>query len=1188
MQLNQISHIDNTNCNICLKSNKCIHKTRKQFISRCLPFNNFDETKKNILNFDKTSYIYFYKKNIATYYLKKDFSIKLIKPSASYIKLAAPLFENINILSEDILLRKFNIDDIEIPGYYLFCNYTHIFNIFTTYYKLFFNNIQENIKSNIKLKLHNLEEQLKNIIQQHKDINKLLYKSKEYKDLDGKIGKIQQKLKLSTDTFDLIQLQKELKDLQDELTSLLNTPKYTKGIKALEDLNIKKLDLIKKIYNIKEQTTLEKTINNIFQINDDNNFIKLSYMFNIFNISLLCENYFSIIKLLYKNIIEIEDIINIFKDFNLVNIYYLVNYYKTQIQKKNIEHEFMDLSVKNTNNLNKSDIYNTIIDIEHQMSNITKINIDNIYKELHIQLIYIQLILNEIEQYIPNYKKLFLMAIISYRNYNNLINSTWGYLNKKYIKDFIVNNTTITYRKESKESKESNESITLKKYYKTELPILYENDTVTYKNVNYGNCMENTILQFLKVLFWNRNNNNYDFNKIKEIINDEHEIFIKSQFKNISNEKTLKFINKWTKFITELPNNNFGNYNFLRPQYKVEINPTLDNLIIALKYLIKWKNNNEQNNTKFMTELITKINKDYKINITSTNISDKLELIFNEKVYIINLKHNAHASFEGTNDEILDILNLPKYDNAQNTKLNESFVSFSNLNAYIIYSYFSKKNELFETYINKIDKREKTQLIDKFIVKFTKNIQVMNDLINYYQNILEPENNDKICGIIIDNIISGSFTYNKNKIDELLLNNNIMFILNFNNAKKILHYIKSNKIDSTFYMQHLYEYKVLQKFSDQNWCTIIINHINYYIDIIIKYPTLLNNCGSLVWISIFYTFNKTNDLSLKSKIEQVIRTKYIFLGSNINTIIQLIINNILEIEWETIFKSIKIDLDLAPNNTINDFFIYILQNINNGKLYNLWINTETWNNYLLLINYMLYKNTNYNRKNYNDVNTSLQLSLYLDKIFTIQDIIWDKLDYLLRILIKYDIFDNYYDLILTNNIHNKFSNDIYTSLLVHQHKIFDVLIKRNQLSNNLCYYLLQNIYNKSNIITNFINLIPRIKTYEIYKNWTEIIWLYIIKINDLFILFVYIIFTSNIINHKNIQECIISAYGRNKIFRYIIETNNYKKLPNNIWSNINSINDIEYNIFKYLHENNLYKKLPEDIKIYAVENFKFD
>jgi len=48
MQLNQISHIDNTNCNICLVSNTCIHETRNKFIKRCLPFNNFDETKRNI------------------------------------------------------------------------------------------------------------------------------------------------------------------------------------------------------------------------------------------------------------------------------------------------------------------------------------------------------------------------------------------------------------------------------------------------------------------------------------------------------------------------------------------------------------------------------------------------------------------------------------------------------------------------------------------------------------------------------------------------------------------------------------------------------------------------------------------------------------------------------------------------------------------------------------------------------------------------------------------------------------------------------------------------------------------------------------------------------------------------------------------------------------------------------------
>ena len=68
MKINQISHIDNTNCNICLKTNKCIHKTRKTFIKECLPFNNFDETKKNILNFDKTNWWWRFF-NLKKYYL---------------------------------------------------------------------------------------------------------------------------------------------------------------------------------------------------------------------------------------------------------------------------------------------------------------------------------------------------------------------------------------------------------------------------------------------------------------------------------------------------------------------------------------------------------------------------------------------------------------------------------------------------------------------------------------------------------------------------------------------------------------------------------------------------------------------------------------------------------------------------------------------------------------------------------------------------------------------------------------------------------------------------------------------------------------------------------------------------------------------------------------------------------------
>ncbi len=1108
---NEISHIDNTKCNQCITTNKCIHKSRRKFINRCLPFNNFDESKKNILNFDKTSYIYFYKKNIATYYLKKDFSIKLIN-----IK---PLpYENIDILTEEILITVFNINNIEIPGYYLFCNYIHTFNIFTTYYGEWFNLYNNNI-INDTLKLKNLEKEYDKyniIIENMKEESGYYIIESENKDIYQYINKYELKLKLEKKIYELNEhyinnINKELiykknnkiiekiniwknklKDNKQNLKLILNDLKINKeyidctnNLKILSNQHKELSEHINKCK--KEQIIVKKMIDNIFQINKDNNFIKLSYMFNIFNISLLCEKYFDIIKLLFSDYIIIDDIIEIFKDFSLVNIYYLINYKKNikQIYKDENFMNFMNNKFSHNNDSKpqkkNKDIYDNIIKIEHNMNNITEINIINIYKDLHVQIVYIHKFLNEIEKIIPNYKKLFLMAIISYRNNNTLINNTWGFLNKNYIYNFIINNKKFKYL--------YNNNILLNKYYKPELPILYENDSVTYKNINYGNCMENTIFQFLKVIFWNMETNTYNFNKIKEIINEEHFDFINNIFINITNEKSLTFINKWVEFITEITyTNNFGDYNFDNKIHRVEIKPILNNLVIALKYLIRWNDTNIDNIT-FMTKLITNINKDYKI-IINTNInSDKIELIFNEKKYIIELDHLEHASFVGSKydeNNILDQITSEQVytDNLQSEYLDTTIISFSNLNAYIIYSYFYNKNDLFNIYITKLDKNEKIYLINAYIKRFKNLDKIIYYLISNYKHILEKDNITNICNKIVLEIL------NSYSIDKLLLKLNKDIILEFSNDNiiQILKY-NNNNIKKKFILK-LKENEIYKHFNKELWIQIIdLDNIFYnFIDILDF--SIFYDWGISEWISMFYFYNKTPLLDIKNKIEELIRTKY-RANFKIDFYIQFKIIAISEYEWINIFKNSNMSLD---------FFIYISQFIKNKKLYTKWYNDDTWNYFLIMINHILNYNTDYNF-----INKNLDISSYLDKIFIKKNIIWNKLDKFLKTLIYDDIFDKYYEHIIVNKIYDKFSLHIYNILLNQNHKIIYDLIINNECikwSEDLWEILINNI--------NFIKLIPFIKTYERYKNWTENIWLIIINQSNIICLFKNIILQENL------------------------------------------------------------------------------
>ena len=1236
--INKISHIVNENCTNCIKTDTCIHKTRNKFIKECLPFNNFDETKKNILNFDRTSYIYFYKNNVATYYLKKDFSIKLIKPSSTFIKSAPPLFEDIDILSKEILTCVFNIDDIEIPGYYLFCNNTHIFNIFTTYYGEWiadsnntiiidmenleklqkeykkYNNVIKKIKAiykyndieseNIKIyKYKNIYELQLKALELNKlnelplnelplnelplnalPLNELPLNALQSKEINKEI--IHYKTKKIID--ELYTLNKKLKANKQKLKLILEELKknkeYIKYDNKLKVINKDIKNLTESIENTKfNLSSLLKTINNIFQINNTNNFIKLSYMFNIFNISLLCEKYFDIVKLLLdKKDIIIEDIIEIFKDFSLVNIYYLINY-KKNIKQINNDKIFMNNKVKSTNlnnisNDDKNDIYKNIITIEQNMNNITEIDNIDIYYELHQQLKYIHIILNKLEVYIPNYKKIFLMAIITYRNKNNLINNTWGYLNKKYIYDFIKNNTKYVY----------SESDTLIKYYTPELPILYEYDSVTYKNVNYGNCMENTIFQFLKVLFWNRETKNYDFNKIKEIINDKYINFITNMFTDIYNEKTLIFINKWVEFITEITNDKiYSDYIFDEQIARVEIKPILNNLIIALKYLIKMNDNND-NNITFMSKLITKINKDYKIIIDSEINNDKIELIFNEKIYIIILDHTRHAYFEGIlyedynnilndlNESDLDESDLDENDldesDLDENDLDESdlvendtipnfvyklvnylceyqHITFSNMNAYIIYLYICNNNHIFYSYITKINNREKVYLINIFINKFKRLNSVMYYLISKFKNILESENISNICDKIIDNII---FEYNKhfniskfliniqklsnhkdildtnniskigniitdnisdnytdilnfsNNIRKIADNKNIIDLLSTDNIYTILNLnIYINTIDKSYLIIKLKNYDLYTKFSNELWLKLIYDYkmIFELINIILEDLSIIDKWSSSEWISLIYIYtdikyNRDLDsynILLLSNIEKLLQYKY-----NSSEEPDEIINNVIfymtEAEWINIFTNIDFNL-------YTSFYKGISKNIFSSELYRNWNNDDTWFKYLININNMLSSDDN------EELILHIKSTLPLEYIFT-KNINWSELNTFLVQLFYYnpDIAYNPdigYTQIVTYKVYDYFSIDVYNILFIKQAKIIYYLIKSNE-----CSKWSYDIWHL--LILSYNMYIPYIIKFNRYLNWNEDIWLIIINNEYLLGMFYNVIIQDNI------------------------------------------------------------------------------
>ena len=1209
--INEISHINNKNCNTCIKTNVCIFKNRKQFLKKCLPFNNFNETKKNILNFDKTSYIYYYNSKTLTYYLDKHFMLHNYKSKI-------PQKENINIFTKEILFCKFNIDTIEIPGYYLFCNYTHIFNIFTNYYEIFIkkkNNKLDKIIDKFIIDRDIKHKKIKDFNIEIKKINKnLTHIKSKIIDTGKKIKSISQDMSLDeqikTNQINI------LKQHNSKLQNIINTKLESFKTKIM--ITSKEIDRINSEINKtnKEIDIFKQIIKDIISMDNQQNFIKLSYKFNIFNISLLCENYFDIIKLLFSDHIIIEDIISIFKDFSLVNIYYLVNYYKKNLSIKNINQDFMsnkvcnDDIINNSANMNNSAIYNNIIHNEKQMKNITDININDIYRILHIQLIYIQEVLNNIEQYIPNYKKLFLMAIISYRNNIDLINNTWGLLNKKYIMDYIKNN--ISYIINNKDQQNN-----INYYYKKNELILYEGTHITYNTQPYGNCMENMIFQFLKVLFWNKEIKSYDKTIIKNLIRQELYSYIIDFFNNINDEKNITFINNWLIFITELPfdciNNkynfivNYDNYDFIKPDYNAEINPTINNLIIALKYLMnddiimnnRITNNNSITNidhimndyNKFLTNIITKINENYtckifeKINIKYNKQSTVIELNFNLQIYTFELVDIEHAFFSiSNNNNILSNFSLNYKQNTLFNYLKYSDITFSNLNAYIIYLYFIKYKDIYYNYILKINETEKSLIIQQFIdtVKYIYTNTFFYNIIINCQKVLKKSDITYILDMIIIKITENTDGKKLINIGELANNTIIMKLLSESNIYNILIILNPKKLNDQ--TSEDFNDESSEDFNDESskdFNDELSEDLNDELsedfneesreDLNKESNEELNK--ELIKINRLFISNIIfNNLYLTFSIDMWIKilnipteTQYYFLSKLLNTFIiqnwglyewlclkQLYINNIIKEEYKEILYNIlntleieytekdwdNLFLDILKSSKILDVIINILITSN---VYKQWENNDTWNHFVAVLN----TNMKY-----------LSLLQPIIPVMLTKDIDWQLYSNFWQSIINFYDINIYKNLIIEHKIYTKWSSYIY-NLLIFKHKtlIIDILQnnKPNELSNAI--WLIIFIFNTDSTITDIII------NNGVCKSWNINIWRQIIEKN------LFNKFIDNIIESKIYNEWDLDMWkliNSNNLFNTIIDNlSNYEIINSfNLISNILILN-LNFNFYTF-------------------------
>jgi hypothetical protein len=399
----------------------------------------------------------------------------------------------------------------------------------------------------------------------------------------------------------------------------------------------------------------KKVIENIFRLNN-NKFIGFSITFNIFNVALFTHTFFDILKVFFicfemlegkskkidANVVS-ESVKNIYQNKELLCKLYDLAVYKKEIftmsNKNKDRDDFLkepfgcdnpkyDSKQKNIIGLENHN-YGQIYDTKYNsVINLLKQNVINIATELFNFSKNMDLL---------NYKYMFIMSILRYRLENKYITAGWSFSISKTVNQL--------YEHINKTGKITNLTNDQKRYFIKDntFPNVYEFLFVTYKEKQYGNCMENVIFQFLKVLFWQ--NGKYDFEKMKSLIKLEYYEKLKSFFDNVVNERAEDFTLDWVKFI--MFENKKIKYDFI--QGDVELNSCFANLFLAYNELFDLKiYYNESNAIEFFNNLIHKLDLNIvEIHITKNISEDTIFLTArNGMTMNVSLLHHIHAQFK--------------------------------------------------------------------------------------------------------------------------------------------------------------------------------------------------------------------------------------------------------------------------------------------------------------------------------------------------------------------------------------------------------------------------------------------------------------------------------------------------------------------------------------------------------------
>lgn len=390
---------------------------------------------------------------------------------------------------------------------------------------------------------------------------------------------------------------------------------------------------------------------------------------------------------------NLSDLMNLFNEYTLISNYKIINHNKISLTKEELDEKINSLLVSKEQFIDKD-----INDVNY--------NLEQDYFEIR-DLIKFNIILNKYDTLVTplNIKlsQLFYATIIGYRLLNTSLNI--GYLSSKLYPINLINFISNLINKPINLSKSINKehcnyliyknNILLPTYHNYGQSKFISDEGIEY---NFPDCVENTLLQFIKTLTWNSETKSFNVNYLPKNSMKQLKDFISNL--NVQNDNTQEIKNNFVSIVSNIRTfeNIYKNIN------KYEIKSSIENFIKIASYLFGLKYDDQETFVKY-------INKKYKNksanvkNITIENNTILVESIDDTKIiFTINVGHSTHH----VSSNIICFLDTFIYTRlVLSLTSNYSLLTSLNLNIFQILEKINKNNEFTGPNIN-----EKEVLLD--------------------------------------------------------------------------------------------------------------------------------------------------------------------------------------------------------------------------------------------------------------------------------------------------------------------------------------------------------------------------------------------------------------------------------------------------------------------------------------------